>query len=327
MFYNTGIATYLWFTSNRKPKDRKNRVLLIDATGMGILMKRNMGKKRFELSQDCQARITRAYHNFSDSTWQDSVAIAGRQRVLKSKVFEASHFLYRKVTIERPLRMRFSFELAKVSDDAYPLSRTIRENELAEGADLLAHLFTAIKKGPALDVDQLKAAVAILRAKSPTKVWKSADEFRAALQTAAGQITGTLKGKPKPLGPKQLETARKLFGIRDKTAAPVTDEKGTILADSDLRDAEYIPFSEVGKDVIAGVQTHFDREVKPHWPDAWINVDVKDDHDGQVGVVGSEINFNREFYVYVAPRSREEIRKDIEVMEQRFMEMLRGVAT
>ena len=59
---------------------------------------------------------------------------------------------------------------------------------------------------------------------------------------------------------------------------------------------------------------------------AWINDSVVDEADEQIGVVGCEINFNREFYVYEAPRSREAIKHDIEVMEKRFMEMLRGVA-
>ena len=56
----------------------------------------------------------------------------------------------------------------------------------------------------------------------------------------------------------------------------------------------------------------FQREVLPHWRDAWVNHDVKDGHDGQTGVVGNEINFNREFYVYTPPRSREAIQADIE---------------
>ena len=65
--------------------------------------------------------------------------------------------------------------------------------------------------------------------------------------------------------------------------------------------------------------------VMPHWPDAWVNHNVKDGHDDQTGVVGTEINFNREFYVYTPPRSREAIQADIEAKEQRFMELLRGV--
>ena len=103
-------------------------------------------------------------------------------------------------------------------------------------------------------------------------------------------------------------------------------QRANVIPDADLRDAEYIPFSVLGNDVSAGIRPYFDAEVKPHWPDAWINEDVLDASDGQIGVVGCEINFNREFYVYEAPRSRDAIKHDIEAMEQRFMEMLKGVA-
>ena len=136
-----------------------------------------------------------------------------------------------------------------------------------------------------------------------------------------------LKAKSRPLNAKQLEAARKLFGIRDKTASPTTNEKGDVLADPDLRDAEYIPFSVIGHDVVVGIEAYFNAEVKPHWSDAWINTDVKDARDGQAGIVGCEINFNREFYVYQAPRRRDEIRRDIDAMEKQFpfREMLKRV--
>ena len=92
-----------------------------------------------------------------------------------------------------------------------------------------------------------------------------------------------------------------------------------MLSDSELRDAEYVPLHE-------DIDRYFAREVLPHWTDAWINRDVKDERDGLTGVVGTEINFNREFYVYTPPRSRSAIQVDIEAMEQRFMAMLRGVS-
>jgi type I restriction enzyme M protein len=107
MFYNTNIATYLWFLSNRKPKERKDKVILIDASTMGVVMKKNLGKKRYELSADCQSRIVRAYHAFNNVQWKDGAAVGGRTRALKSKVLRTSHFFYRRVTIERPLRLRY----------------------------------------------------------------------------------------------------------------------------------------------------------------------------------------------------------------------------
>jgi len=108
-----------------------------------------------------------------------------------------------------------------------------------------------------------------------------------------------------------------LFG-GDEEALSVSNEKGDVLSDSDLRDAEYVPLHE-------DIDRYFAREVLPHWPDAWVNTEVTDERDGLTGVVGTEINFNREFYVYKPPRSRSEILGEIEAMEKRFMDMLHGV--
>ncbi len=123
--------------------------------------------------------------------------------------------------------------------------------------------------------------------------------------------------KPK-LSAKALELVRKGLGSKDKTAEPCTNEKGEVLSDSELRDAEYVPLRE-------DIDRYFAREVLPHWPDAWVNTEVTDERDGLTGVVGTEINFNREFYVYKPPRSRLVIQGEIEAMEKRFMDMLHGV--
>jgi type I restriction enzyme M protein len=286
MFYNTNISTYLWFMSNRKPPERKGKVLMIDASGMSLLMKKNLGKKRREFSEDCIARIAQTYAGFKAVDWRD----ADTGRTLKAKVFDREHFFYRKLTIERPLRCRFQATIeavaALLADNAFARLPEERRNELK----------TAVTK---LD----EAAI-----------YTDAENFRIALQKAAKDA-----GINKPLGAKLLELARKYLATRDKNAEPTTNEKSEVLSDSELRDAEYVPYRE-------DIDSYFDREVFPHWPDAWINRDIKDEKDGLVGVVGTEINFNREFYTYIPPRSRETIRAEIEAMEKRFMDMLRGVA-
>lgn len=303
MFYNTNIATYLWFMSNRKPAERKGQVLLIDASQMGVLMKKNLGKKRFELSDDCQTRIAQAFHDFETVTWKDDGASSGRKRALKAKVLDNTHFFYRKVTIERPQRMRFDVTEERLQG----LVNDSGHQKLKDAGVLLAALNQALGK-------------------TGKGSWLSAEEFRLALQAADDQNSLDAKLKPSKLKAKQFEVARKFFGIRDKTADITTNEKGEAIPDADLRDSEYIPFSVLGNDIEAGIAAYFESEVKPHWPDAWVNNTVRDSADGHVGLVGCEMNFNREFYVYQAPRSRDAIRHDIEVMEKRFMEMLKGVA-
>jgi type I restriction enzyme M protein len=74
------------------------------------------------------------------------------------------------------------------------------------------------------------------------------------------------------------------------------------------------------------IYAYFDREVRPHVPDAWINEDVRDEKDGKVGKVGYEVNFNRNFYQYEPPRSLEQIDADIKTLEAEILKMLGEVA-
>jgi type I restriction enzyme M protein len=308
MFYNTNIQTYLWFMSNRKPKERKGKVMLIDASHMGVLMKKNMGKKRIELSTDCQKRILQAYHDYAEYTWAAEDAVIGRRRSLQAKIFDNEHFMYRKVTIERPLRLKFEINAENLTAfRASPMSKK------APNHVLLDHALDNMAFGRGSESHQVRT-------------YMSATEFRAGLKLSSQEENENNGYKLSPLKAKDFEIAHKYFGIRDKKAEIVTDDKGNPMPDADLRDSEFIPFSVVGNDVMSGIEKYYAAEVKPHWPDAWINVDSKDEKDGQVGIVGAEINFNREFYVYEAPRSRNAIRQDIEAMEQRFMDMLKGVA-
>ena len=298
MFYNTNITTYLWFMSNRKPPERKGKVLLIDASGMGQLMKKNLGKKRREFTADCVERIARAYSDFKTMAWSNNDGGGPTSRILNTKVLDRDHFFYRKLTIERPLRMRFQADTERVQ--------------------ALIRVVNATK----MPLDQSLLLVAALRELDPSAIHTDADSFRAALQVCATRVASLMPGlagiKPK-LGAKAFELARKGMGQKDKAAEPCTNEKGEVLSDSDLRDAEYVPLHE-------DIENYFAREVLPHWADAWINRDVRDERDGLTGVVGTEINFNREFYVYTPPRSRSAIQADIEAMEKRFLDMLRGVS-
>lgn len=95
MFYNTGISTYLWIVSNRKPEARKGKVQLIDASGFGQKMRKSLGSKRKELSPEHIEEITRIFGNFKKVT-QDGKPI--------SRIFKNEDFGYRTISVERPLR-------------------------------------------------------------------------------------------------------------------------------------------------------------------------------------------------------------------------------
>lgn len=95
MFYNTGIATYIWIISNRKPQTRKGKVQLIDASGMWQKMRKSLGSKRKELSDAHIERITQLFGSFTEAE-DDGKPI--------SRIFDNEDFGYHAVTVERPLR-------------------------------------------------------------------------------------------------------------------------------------------------------------------------------------------------------------------------------
>lgn len=96
MFYNTGIATYVWIISNRKPEARRGKVQLIDASGLWQKMRKSLGSKRKELSDEHIERITRLFGTFEEATDEDGTPI--------SRIFDNEAFGYHSITVERPLR-------------------------------------------------------------------------------------------------------------------------------------------------------------------------------------------------------------------------------
>ena len=95
MFYNTGISTYIWIVSNRKPEARKGKVQLIDASGFWQKMRKSLGSKRKELSPEHIEEITKLFGNFKNMK-KDGVPI--------SRIFKNEDFGYRTITVERPER-------------------------------------------------------------------------------------------------------------------------------------------------------------------------------------------------------------------------------
>ena len=198
LFYNTGIGTYIWVLSNKKTKERKGKVQLINAAEMFIPMRKSLGDKRREMTPEHRKEILRLMGEFDESPI--------------SKIFNSTDFGYRRITVERPLL----------------------------------------------------------------------DE----------------KGKP-------------VIGTKGKM-------KGKPLPNADLRDTENVPLTE-------SVEEYFKREVLPHVPDAYIDSEKRDERDGEAGVVGYEINFNRYFYQFTPPRKLEDVRKDVRAKEQAILKLLEDI--
>lgn len=225
LFYNTGIATYIWILNNCKPDARKGKVQLINANGEAFytLLRRNLGKKRVEIGEEQASEILEIYEAFADSAL--------------SKIFDTTDFGYTKVTVERPLRLRY--DLSPAQRDALRLDKE----------------YLKLKDDRAA---ALESALDMLTAQAP---WMDDFDFVRAL---AGWL-------PFKLSQAQWKAIRNQLSVRDENAEPVRqlekpieDVPSSYLPDPDLRDYENIPLKE-------DIDAYFAREVLPHVPDAWMD--------------------------------------------------------
>ena len=311
LFYNTGIATYVWVVTNRKARARKGKVQLIDAshfdqdTKTGLFcaaMRKSLGDKRREIRLESSQDILRILAGFKDGETRKVAKDGKEEDVVVSRIFPTTHFGFRKITVERPLKLNFQ---------ATPERIACVEEE--KGFQALAQ---SKKKGAAGAKEQaegraLQEAIRKLMRALPGTLVKDRDEFERLLDDAV-----------KKAGVKFPAPVRKAIlsalSERDATAAICRDKDGNPEPDPELRDTESVPLAE-------RIETFFDREVKPHVSDAWIDTAKRDPRDNLVGLVGYEINFNRYFYRYAPPRPLEEIEGEIRGIEQDIMRMLAEV--
>ena len=324
MFYNTGIGTFIWVATNRKAEHRKGKIQLIDARERYTPMKRSLGDKRRYLDQDAIDAITREHGAMEHSQ--------------TSRVFDNRDFGYRRITVLRPLRLRF-----EITEDA-------RERFL----NTCPELFDALQSVQ----DQLGS--------EPHLDWNRAwDDVQQVFKTLPDNVEGWAKGAK---GTAQKKIFRECFTCVDPEAAPVIAKVHKIEAldradlfpdqtlpddlakddlyallglfklpspargrgaegegvfieyepDPALKDAENIPLKE---DIVSYVL----REVRPYVSDAWIDRTTLDEQDGGIGKIGYEINFNRVFFEYRPPRPLHEIDAELAGVEQRILELLREV--
>ena len=303
LFYNTGIATYVWVLTNRKAPERRGKVLLIDGSSFWTPMPKSLGDKRRRVPPEKAADVAVLLREFKDGVTRTITEDGKAKEVVVSKVFPTTHFGYRKITVEGPLRLNLqaspdrigrldeqtAFQNLAVSKKKDPKVRAREESEGRAEQEAIRGLLRGL---PATLFKDRKAFL---------------DVLRKAEETAGPKLTTALR--------KAVTVA---LAERDKDAAICLDEDGHPEPDSELRDTESVPLSE-------SIEAFFEREVRPHVPDAWIDMGVRDAKDGEVGRVGYEINFNRQFYRYSPPRALEEIEADIRNIERDIVRMLAEV--
>lgn len=291
MFYNTGIQTYLWILTNKKPAKSRGKVMMIDASGKQFWtqMGKSVGAKRREITEDQRETLLGIFQKYKE----DEVV----------RIFPSTEFGYRKIQVERPLRLNFCNAPERIERlreiTAFKNLATSKKRDKKQAA-------AEEERGRAFQAGIIAALESL-----PGNIIKDREVFIVMMEKALKQADLKVSAPIK----KAIIVA---LGERDETVDICRDKNGDPEPDPELRDHENVP---LGKDV----DEYFDEEVRPHVTDAWIDRNYADPMDGGVGKVGYEINFNRYFFKYDPPRKLADIDKDIRAAEQNILSMLKEV--
>jgi type I restriction enzyme M protein len=281
MFYNTGIATYIWVLSNRKPAHRQGKVQLIDATAWFKPLRKNLGKKNCELSEDDIQRIVDTFLKFKESE--------------QSKIFPNQALGYWKVTVERPLRLAIHSDvehMAALAEAAVEAGEAGLES-VVEAVDEL------MGEGPHKDANQwLELAERVAKGQGLRWTAKKAKLLLSHLGERDEQAVPVIAKVFKP-GKQAADPLRGFFSVELEVGERVVQYE----PDPELRDSEQVPLLEEG-----GIDAFIQREVLPYAEDAWYE-------PGSIKI-GYEVSFTRYFYKPKPLRTLEEIRADILALER-----------
>jgi len=282
LFYNTGIFTYVWVLTNRKSPDRRGKVQLVDARSYFTKMRKSLGNKRQEISAEQIEAVTRLY---------------GELKGEQVKILPNEAFGYLRITIERPLRVRW-----EVNDQTIAVADAQKEVNKLDGATRLT-LRDALSQH------------AGLRADTEREMARRVTPILATIGFRAGAIEAVVKG----------------LVVTDQQASIVTDRKGSAEPDPELRDYENVPLPSVRVPFAAdpaerlrtleyrtAINDYMRAEVAPYVPEAWV--------DEERTKIGYEIPLTRHFYKYTLPRPLAEIDAEIKSLESEVQRLLAEVA-
>lgn len=323
LFYNTGISTYIWVLTNRKEVHRKGKVQLIDARNHWVPMEKSLGNKRRRIGDpsdkskdpDYIGDITSLHGHFEEgaSRWvlfdKDAKVVSvtpnaptgntpeGQtwKQLVVSKVFNNEDFGYHKITVERPLRLNFHAtpeRLARLEDETAfrNLASSTKKDEAARLIDIAAG---------ELRQQQIRELLAEFAKRHPEPI-NDRKVFLNSLKPVDRELNVRLSAP-------ELKAVVNALGERDENAEICRNRDGDAEPDAELRDTENVPLKE-------SIQAYFEREVKPHVKDAWI--------DHSKTKIGYEIPLNRHFYRYEPPRELAVIEAEIKALEADIVRLL-----
>ncbi len=279
IFFRTGINTYLWILSNNKPEERKGLIQLIDASEMKTSLRKNLGNKRYEISQEDRDWIVKTYIDGHDHG--------------KSVIVPYTDFMYRKVTTQQPLHAALHFDNKKLDEffSQKPIAKLSDDNKEILRQEIVAEMIEAMDN---------------------TVPYERAEEIVKKTRKLMTKPESTVTAIAKSI----LDT----YMVKSKEFPKIIDSKGNIVYDVDLKDSENIPWGmDFGE--------YMEKEVLHFAPETVIDETVTDVgplQDYKVGVVGTNISFNKYFYRYEAPREPKEIASEILELEKGLESFMEG---
>lgn len=293
LFYNTGIATYIWIFSKNKRPERKGKIQLIDGSSFCHKLRKALGNKRNEISPEDRATITKLYADFKENEY--------------CKIYPNTEFIYREYTVMQPLQRSYAINKERIeamlADKALSsLYDPIKVEELESSEEELTgkeqkQLDKFMENKPTYD-----AILNALHAASSDTIYLSPEAFMPVLTEVLSNL---------PVDKKLLDKIADGLSTMDKNAAIQRDKKGNILYDKETKDTEIVKYDENIDDYMA-------REVLPHIPDAKAFFEEDLSKKKPVIKTGAEIPFTRYFYKYQQPVPSEEL-------EAKFMELENSV--
>lgn len=300
LFYNTGIATYIWVLSKNKREERKGKVQLIDATNFSHKLRKALGNKRNEIGPEERKIITELYADFKENEY--------------CKIFDNEDFMYREYTVMQPLQRSYAFDTERIEK----LGQKFSGNDLTTNKTGIVFPNAAIevayqqylkdndKTGDIL-IKDIWAVAAIknkLAQEDKNKTYYSLSEFMPVLKNVLADYTTNQKA---------LDKIAEALSKMDKKAEIQKDKKGNILYDKETKDTELVPYKQDIDDYMA-------REVLPHVPDAKAFFEEDLSKKKPVIKTGAEIPFTRYFYKYQKPEASTDLEAKFVELEQNVKE-------
>lgn len=306
LFYNTGIATYVWILSKNKRAARQGKIQLIDATEIYHTLRKSLGNKRKEFTAEDRKTITKLYSDFVEND--------------KSKIYDNEEFIYREYTVMQPLQRSYAINDERIENletsgklnSFYDKTKHDEILEKQETSEKLTKTETNNLKKYTENEKTYNKIFEILKENITDKKYMSVDEFEPVVNDLLSELS---------LNKTVFNNIIDGLSEMDKKADIQTDKKGNVIYDKDTKDTEIVNVRE-------NIDDYMKREVLPHIPDAKSFFEEDVTLKNPKIKTGAEIPFTRYFYKYEAPRPSEELAKEFlgleDIVNQKVKELFGG---